>query len=76
MADPKLIATTWDAPQGTPREERMIIRDIIWSPDSQRLLVLTSQGLWAAQRPDFKLVQVADNLFMDSHQGWDAQWLP
>ncbi len=52
------------------------IHDITWSPDSQRMLMLGSDGLCIAERPSFEVVLVSDSVFADSWDGWEAEWIP
>jgi hypothetical protein len=48
----------------SPQENRgevdhILLRDFTWSPDSQRLIYITEQGLFMAERPDFEPVFIA-----------------
>lgn len=54
--------------------EGMNVQQVIWSPDSQRLLLFTEHGLWAAERPNFEPVLV----IAASSKFWyagDPQWV-
>ena len=47
-----------------------------WSPDSQRVLMLGTDGFWIAERPAFEMVHVAEGLFANEWHSWEAEWTP
>jgi hypothetical protein len=75
------------APYAVPREifssseedrddpDKILLYDIIWTPDSQRLIYLTNRGLYIAERPDFEPVLIA-NWYGNPWLHWKAVWLP
>jgi hypothetical protein len=71
FANPRAIVKA----EGDPGEN-WDVKDIIWSPDSQRLYMLTDRGMWYVPRPDFEPVLLVPGLFSNAWNGWDAQWIP
>lgn len=55
--------------------DSMLLYDIVWTPDSQRLIYLTNHGLYIAERPDFEPVLIGD-LYGNPWLYWKAVWLP
>ncbi len=49
----------------------LMVKNVAWTPDSQRLYLMTETGLWAADSPDFKPVQLIPDLYF----GWGV-WIP
>jgi hypothetical protein len=47
-----------------------------WSPDSQRLILLTNQGLYIAERPDFDLAQITSEGIHPNYFDKTLEWLP
>lgn len=67
-------------PAGEPRQilsdDELIIRNVTWSPDSRRLLIITYRGLLMAERPQFEPVRAIDGLYIGSYFGEAGEWIP
>ncbi|MBN1428374.1 MAG: hypothetical protein JXB07_08310 [Anaerolineae bacterium] len=75
MTEPVKVMSTLDAPnRASPNTISIIGFD--WSPDSQRLMILTNKGLWMAERPGFELVLVTDRVYADPWDRWEGEWIP
>lgn len=52
------------------------LHGITWSPDSQRLILLTYQGLHTLERSNLELVRTTDAVRGFWPYEWDATWIP
>ncbi len=77
MTDPTL-RLAYDYSEDSSLSGNPLFRDVTWSPDSQRLIVLTlHHGLFVLEQPDFEPICIVKELYAFSmRHGWQAAWIP